>query len=90
MIGQPLNRVDGPLKVTGRATYAYEHWERSASRCTASSSARRSARAASRDRHARAEQAPGVRLVMTHRNAPAQGTRRPVGSDRILARVSRC
>jgi len=27
MIGQALNRVDGPLKVAGRATYAYEHWE---------------------------------------------------------------
>ena len=27
MIGQPINRVDGPLKVTGRAAYAYEQWE---------------------------------------------------------------
>ncbi len=27
MIGQPINRVDGPLKVSGRATYAYEQWE---------------------------------------------------------------
>jgi len=27
MIGQPINRVDGPLKVAGRATYAYEHWD---------------------------------------------------------------
>jgi xanthine dehydrogenase YagR molybdenum-binding subunit len=27
MIGQPINRVDGPFKVTGRATYAYERWE---------------------------------------------------------------
>ena len=42
----PLNRVDGPLKVTGRATYAYEHGT-SANRCTGTSSARRSARAAS-------------------------------------------
>jgi xanthine dehydrogenase YagR molybdenum-binding subunit len=25
MIGEPINRVDGPLKVTGRATYAYEY-----------------------------------------------------------------
>ena len=24
-IGLPLDRVDGPLKVTGRATYAYEY-----------------------------------------------------------------
>ena len=27
MIGQAINRVDGPFKVTGQATYAYEHWE---------------------------------------------------------------
>jgi xanthine dehydrogenase YagR molybdenum-binding subunit len=27
LIGQPINRVDGPLKVSGRATYAYEHWD---------------------------------------------------------------
>ena len=26
MIGQPISRVDGPVKVTGRATYAYEYW----------------------------------------------------------------
>jgi len=25
VVGQPLSRVDGPLKVTGRATYAAEH-----------------------------------------------------------------
>ena len=27
LVGQPLDRVDGPLKVTGRATYAYEFRE---------------------------------------------------------------
>jgi len=26
MIGAPIDRVDGPLKVTGRATYEYEEW----------------------------------------------------------------
>ena len=25
LIGQPMNRIDGRLKVTGRATYAAEH-----------------------------------------------------------------
>lgn len=25
MIGKPLDRIDGPLKVTGRATYSYEY-----------------------------------------------------------------
>jgi xanthine dehydrogenase YagR molybdenum-binding subunit len=27
MIGPPINRVDGPLKVGGQATYVYEHWD---------------------------------------------------------------
>src|SRR5436305_14392292 len=25
VIGKPTDRIDGPLKTTGRATYAYEH-----------------------------------------------------------------
>ena len=25
VVGQPLDRIDGPLKTTGRAPYAYEH-----------------------------------------------------------------
>ncbi len=25
LVGQPIDRIDGRLKVTGRATYAYEH-----------------------------------------------------------------
>jgi xanthine dehydrogenase YagR molybdenum-binding subunit len=72
-IGQPVDRVDGPLKVTGRATYAYEQWEAGRplygfivgatigrGRITAIDASR-------------AEAAPGVRLVMTYQNAPAQG-----------------
>ncbi|HZM76435.1 MAG TPA: molybdopterin cofactor-binding domain-containing protein, partial [Candidatus Limnocylindrales bacterium] len=75
MIGQPINRVDGPLKVSGQATYAYEQWEAGQplygfilgatigrGRITAIDTIR-------------AEQSPGVRLVMTYRDAPAQGTR---------------
>src|SRR3712207_3319472 len=27
VVGKPLDRIDGPLKTTGRATYAYEHHE---------------------------------------------------------------
>ncbi|KQN35995.1 hypothetical protein ASE92_07605 [Pedobacter sp. Leaf41] len=25
VVGKPIDRIDGPLKTTGRATYAYEH-----------------------------------------------------------------
>lgn len=74
IIGRPISRIDGPLKVSGRATYAYEHWDVGQplygfivgatvgkGRITAIDTER-------------AERAAGVRMVMTHRNAPAQGT----------------
>ncbi len=77
IIGQPVNRVDGPLKVSGRATYAAEHWDAGQplygfivgatigkGRITAIDTAQ-------------AERSPGVRMVMTHRNAPAQGKADP-------------
>jgi xanthine dehydrogenase YagR molybdenum-binding subunit len=77
IIGQPISRIDGPLKVSGRATYAAEHWDVGQplygfivgatigkGRITAIDTTR-------------AERAPGVRMVMTHRNAPAQGEADP-------------
>jgi xanthine dehydrogenase YagR molybdenum-binding subunit len=77
IIGQPISRIDGPLKVSGRATYAAEHWDVGQplygfivgatigkGRITAIDTAR-------------AETAPGVRMVMTHRNAPVQGKADP-------------
>jgi xanthine dehydrogenase YagR molybdenum-binding subunit len=78
MIGQPINRVDGPAKVAGRAPYAYERWDelRDVGEplygfiAGATIGKGRIARIDT----ARAERAPGVRLVMTHRNAPEQGT----------------
>ncbi len=77
MIGRPLSRVEGPLKVTGRATYTYEEWgagpplhgflvEAAIGR----------GRIAKLDT-SRAERAPGVRGVVTHRNAPRQGQPQP-------------
>lgn len=27
VVGRPMRRIDGELKTTGRATYAYEHWD---------------------------------------------------------------
>lgn len=70
--GQPVDRIDGLLKVTGRATYGHEH------RVTrtpvhgyilgASIARGRILEIDTRE----AEHAPGVMLVMTHRNAPEQ------------------
>jgi xanthine dehydrogenase YagR molybdenum-binding subunit len=77
MIGQPINRVDGPLKVAGRAPYAYEHWDelRDVGEPLYGFIAGATigkGRIAKIDT-ARAERSPGVRLVMTHLNAPGQG-----------------
>ena len=77
MIGQPINRIDGPLKVAGRAAYAYEHWDVGQPLygfilCATIGKGR-----ITQIDTSGAEGSPGVRLVMTHRNAPAQGTPDP-------------
>ncbi|MDB5040627.1 MAG: aldehyde oxidase and xanthine dehydrogenase family protein [Candidatus Eremiobacteraeota bacterium] len=79
MIGKPVNRVDGPLKVSGQATYAYEHWENDVGQplygfiVGATIGNGRIARIDT----TRAERAAGVQLVMTHLNAPVQGIPTP-------------
>src|ERR687896_811695 len=72
VIGQPVDRVDGPLKVTGRATYAYEYAEggKPAYGYVLGAAIARG-RVAAIDTAA-AERAPGVLHVMTHRNVPPQ------------------
>jgi xanthine dehydrogenase YagR molybdenum-binding subunit len=75
MIGQALNRVDGPLKVAGRATYAYEHWEAGQPLYGFIVGATIGKGRITRIDTEEAERAPGARMVMTHHNAPAQGIR---------------
>src|SRR5271154_4615516 len=75
LLGQPLDHVDGPLKVTGRATYAYEYrdaGEPSYGFAVASSIGK--GRISAIDTSG-AEASPGVLLVLTHLNAPKQGQR---------------
>jgi xanthine dehydrogenase YagR molybdenum-binding subunit len=72
VLGRPLPRVDGPLKVTGKATYAYEYAGHGAAAYGMIVGA-----AVPRGRLvaidvAEAAQMPGVLLVMTHDNAPEQ------------------
>jgi len=74
MIGQPINRVDGPLKVTGQATYAYEHWEAGQPLYGFILGATIGRGRITGIDTSRAEQSPGVRAVMTYLNAPVQGT----------------
>ncbi|MFI9047062.1 molybdopterin cofactor-binding domain-containing protein [Streptomyces sp. NPDC053427] len=75
MIGQAVNRVDGPLKVSGRATYSYEHWGADQPLYGFIVGATIGKGRITRIDTESAEAAPGVHLVMTHHNAPTQGVR---------------
>ncbi len=68
-IGDPLDRVDGPLKVTGRAAYAYEHQVPDAAFAALVVSSIAKGRITSIDT-SKAGKQDGVLLVMTHENAP--------------------
>jgi xanthine dehydrogenase YagR molybdenum-binding subunit len=68
-IGQPVSRVDGPQKVTGRATYAAEFDVPGQAHGAVVRSTVAKGRIASIDTAA-AEHAAGVIAVLTHRNAP--------------------
>src|SRR5713226_8572593 len=73
VVGKPLDRVDGRLKVTGGARYAYEIQQDNVLYGFVVEASIGKGRIRSLDARA-AEKAPGVALVLTHRNAPAQGT----------------
>lgn len=69
IIGQPVDRADGPAKVTGIALYAAEHAVSGLTYAVLVTSTIPSGRIAS-IHAARAEKMRGVALVMTHLNAP--------------------
>jgi xanthine dehydrogenase YagR molybdenum-binding subunit len=72
-VGKPMDRVDGRLKVTGGAKYAYEVMQGPATTYgyVVQSSIGKGTITAIDTRAA--EHAPGVVLVLTHLNAPQQG-----------------
>jgi xanthine dehydrogenase YagR molybdenum-binding subunit len=73
-VGKPLDRVDGPLKVTGGARYAYEVEQGPTTTYGYVVEATiGKGRIKSIDARA-AQQSPGVVLILTHLNAPEQGT----------------
>lgn len=72
IVGKPLDRVDGRLKVTGGARYAYEMQQDALYGFVVEASIAKG-KITSIDTLA-AERSPGVKLVVTHRNAPKQGT----------------
>ncbi|WP_309090340.1 xanthine dehydrogenase family protein molybdopterin-binding subunit [Phenylobacterium sp.] len=79
VFGKPVDRYEGPLKVTGTAPYAYEvETPAPAAYGVMIGAAIARGRIVAVDA-AEAQASPGVRLVWTHANAPAQppaGTRR--------------
>src|SRR6202045_3776266 len=73
VVGKPIDRVDGRLKVTGGARYAYETQQENTLYGFVVEASIGKGTIKSIDTRA-AEKAPGVVLVLTHRNAPQQGT----------------
>src|SRR5258707_3543188 len=86
-MGRPLDRVDGPLKVTGRATYAFEYATQGEVAygfiVAAPIGKGRVIGVDVRD----AEGAPGVLLVLTKDNAPPQTPWGPVDLPDRFARA---
>ena len=68
-VGQPLGRVDGPLKLTGEATYTAEYPFENATFAALVYSTTARGKIARIDPSA-AERSPGVLVVMTYQNAP--------------------
>ena len=75
IIGKAVDRYEGPLKVTGAAPYAYEVEPPSPPAYGVMLSAPIARGRISAIDTAAAEASPGVLLVWTHRNSPAQGPR---------------
>ena len=74
IIGQPLDRVDGPPKACGRARYAADFEPSGLTHAVMVQSTVASGRIAGIE-STQASAMPGVLLVMTHRNAPRLPTR---------------
>lgn len=72
MIGHPWNRVEGPLKVSGRATYTYDEWSLGQPLYGFIVEATIGRGRTAKLDTSRAARAQGVRAVITHREAPRQ------------------
>ena len=69
VVGKPLDRIDGPKKVTGTATYAFEHAVDDVTYAFPVQSTVAKGRIVSVDASA-AQAIPGVITILTHENAP--------------------
>ncbi|SFB56098.1 xanthine dehydrogenase YagR molybdenum-binding subunit [Rhizobium sp. NFR07] len=77
IVGRSINRLDGPQKVTGSATYAYERAKMRQTLVGVFATATIGKGEIRELNTSAAETMPGVRLVITHRNAPQQGELNP-------------
>jgi xanthine dehydrogenase YagR molybdenum-binding subunit len=84
LLGRPLDRVDGPLKVTGHAPYAYEYRDIGpAAYAFLLEAGIATGRLTAVDTSA-AEKAPGVILTLTHKNAPKQGPKTENSAPQLI------
>ncbi len=88
LIGKPIDRVEGRLKVMGQAPYAHEVQEggRAVYGFIVEATIAKG-RIAAIDTMA-AERQPGVLMVMTHKNAPKQGPWGPIDAKDRYGRAS--
>ena len=84
LLGQPLDRIDGPLKVTGRAPYAYEYREGGAPAYAFLVEAGIATGCLLAIDTAAAEKAPGVILVLTYKNAPKQDPKTDSSAPQLI------
>ncbi len=88
LIGKPIDRVDGRLKVMGLAPYAHEVQEGGPPAYGFIVEATIATGLIAEIDTTAAERASGVLLVLTHRNAPAQGAWGPLEAKDRYARAS--
>ena len=88
LIGKPVDRVDGRLKVMGKAAYAHEVTEGGAAAFGFIVEATVAKGTVADIDTTAALGAPGVLLVMTHKNAPRQAAWGPIDAKDRYARAS--
>lgn len=83
VIGTPVNRIDGILKVTGKATYGTDYPAEKMAYAVIFKSTIASGTISAID-STEAEKSPGVLAVITHKNAPKLNTRGGIRGGALL------
>ena len=83
IIGSPVSRIDGILKVTGKADYSTDHPVENAAYAVIFKSTIAAGKIRNID-SAAAEKSPGVLAVITHKNAPKLNTKGGIRGGAML------